>query len=72
MIVSDRLPGALLFTGEEGIGKKLFALEVARALNCRIRTPSYLVSAVSSTVRIGTLMPTPSVSVPQITRSSPR
>ncbi|HZJ42466.1 MAG TPA: DNA polymerase III subunit delta' [Pyrinomonadaceae bacterium] len=35
MIVADRLPGALLFTGEEGIGKKLFALEVARALNCR-------------------------------------
>lgn len=35
MLVSDRLPGALLFAGEEGIGKKLFALEVARALNCR-------------------------------------
>jgi DNA polymerase-3 subunit delta' len=35
LLVSDRLPGALLFTGEEGIGKKLFALEVARALNCR-------------------------------------
>jgi len=35
MLVSDRLPGAMLFTGEEGIGKKLFALEVARALNCR-------------------------------------
>src|SRR5512138_101480 len=35
MIASGRLPGALLFVGEEGIGKKLFALEVARALNCR-------------------------------------
>lgn len=35
MLVTGRLPGALLFTGEEGIGKKLFALEVARALNCR-------------------------------------
>ena len=35
MLVSDRLPGALLFAGEEGVGKKLFALEVARALNCR-------------------------------------
>lgn len=35
MLVSDRLPGAMLFTGEEGIGKKLFALEIARALNCR-------------------------------------
>ena len=35
MIAADRLPGAMLFVGEEGIGKKLFALEVARALNCR-------------------------------------
>lgn len=35
MLATDRLPGALLFTGEEGIGKKRFALEVARALNCR-------------------------------------
>jgi DNA polymerase-3 subunit delta' len=35
MLESGRLPGALLFAGEEGIGKKLFALEVARALNCR-------------------------------------
>lgn len=34
MLVSNRLPGALLFTGEDGIGKKLFALEVARTLNC--------------------------------------
>ncbi|HEV7473504.1 MAG TPA: DNA polymerase III subunit delta' [Pyrinomonadaceae bacterium] len=32
---AGRLPGALLFTGEDGIGKKLFALEVAKALNCR-------------------------------------
>lgn len=35
MIASGRLPGALLFVGEEGVGKKLFALEFARALNCR-------------------------------------
>jgi len=35
MLTSGRLPGALLFVGEEGIGKKLFALEVARTLNCR-------------------------------------
>lgn len=35
MLESSRLPGAMLFTGEDGIGKKLFALEIARALNCR-------------------------------------
>ncbi len=35
MLAADRLPGSLLFAGEEGVGKKLFGLEVARALNCR-------------------------------------
>ena len=35
MLEAGRLPGAMLFTGEEGIGKKLFALEIAKALNCR-------------------------------------
>jgi DNA polymerase-3 subunit delta' len=35
MLGSSRLPGAMLFTGEDGIGKKLFALEIAKALNCR-------------------------------------
>ena len=37
MLEIRRVPGALLFSGEEGIGKKLFALELARALNCRSR-----------------------------------
>jgi len=35
IVASARVPGALLFTGEEGVGKKLFALEIAKALNCR-------------------------------------
>ncbi|HKO96646.1 MAG TPA: DNA polymerase III subunit delta' [Pyrinomonadaceae bacterium] len=35
ILATDRLPGAMLFVGEEGVGKKLFALEIARALNCR-------------------------------------
>src|SRR6476659_9203817 len=35
MLQSSRLPGAMLFSGEDGVGKKLFALEIARALNCR-------------------------------------
>jgi DNA polymerase III subunit delta' len=35
ILEAQRLPGAMLFTGEDGIGKKLFALEIAKALNCR-------------------------------------
>jgi DNA polymerase-3 subunit delta' len=35
MLEARRVPGAMLFTGEEGVGKKLFALEIAKALNCR-------------------------------------
>jgi DNA polymerase-3 subunit delta' len=35
MLEAKRLPGAMLFVGEDGIGKKLFALEIAKALNCR-------------------------------------
>jgi DNA polymerase-3 subunit delta' len=35
MLEARRVPGAMLFAGEEGVGKKLFALEVAKALNCR-------------------------------------
>jgi DNA polymerase-3 subunit delta' len=37
MLVNRRVPGALLFAGEDGVGKKLFALELAKALNCRVR-----------------------------------
>ena len=43
----------------------------SRARSTRCLRPSYFVSEVSSTVRIGTLMPTPRVSVPQMTASSP-
>jgi len=40
MLEAKRLPGALLFVGEDGIGKKLFALEIAKALNCKTPKPS--------------------------------
>jgi DNA polymerase-3 subunit delta' len=52
MLVSDRLPGAMLFIGEEGIGKRLFALEVARALNCRTPKDNEACGVCSSCVRI--------------------
>jgi DNA polymerase-3 subunit delta' len=35
MLEARRVPGALLFAGEEGVGKRRFALELAKALNCR-------------------------------------
>jgi DNA polymerase III subunit delta' len=52
LLVADRLPGAMLFTGEEGIGKKRFALEVARALNCRTPRDHEGCGVCSSCVRI--------------------
>ena len=55
MLVNDRLPGAMLFTGEEGIGKRLFALEVARALNCRTPKDNQGCGVCSACVRIAKL-----------------
>ncbi|MGA9996293.1 MAG: DNA polymerase III subunit delta' [Pyrinomonadaceae bacterium] len=37
MLEARRVPGALLFAGEDGVGKKRFALELAKAFNCRAR-----------------------------------
>lgn len=53
MIAADRLPGAMLFVGEEGIGKKLFALEVARTLNCRSLRNGEACGVCGSCTRIG-------------------
>src|SRR5687768_2252033 len=52
MLDAGRLPGALLFVGEEGIGKKLFALELAKALNCRTPTPDGPCGACPACARI--------------------
>src|SRR5258708_6986904 len=37
LLSGGRVPGSMLFTGDEGMGKKLLALELAKALNCRQR-----------------------------------
>jgi len=34
MLASARVPGSLMFTGPEGVGKKTLALMLAKALNC--------------------------------------
>jgi len=36
-LAAQRLPHALLFEGPDGVGKKLVALEMAKALNCEAR-----------------------------------
>ena len=55
MLDAGRLPGALLFAGEEGVGKKLFALEVARALNCRTPRDNEACGQCSACTRIAKL-----------------
>jgi DNA polymerase-3 subunit delta' len=52
LLVSGRVPGSLLFTGEVGIGKKLFALELAKAMNCRHRVDVEACDDCSSCKRI--------------------
>jgi DNA polymerase-3 subunit delta' len=47
-----RVPGALLFAGEEGVGKRLFALELAKALNCRQPSEQEACDACPSCTRI--------------------
>ncbi len=53
MLAQQRVPGALLFAGEEGLGKKLFALELARALNCRARVGVEACGTCPACVRTG-------------------
>jgi DNA polymerase-3 subunit delta' len=52
MLEHARVPGALLFVGEDGVGKKLFALELAKALNCRAPIGREACDRCSSCVRI--------------------
>src|SRR6266850_1350827 len=52
MLEARRTPGAMLFTGEEGIGKRLFALEIAKALNCRAPQGAEACGRCPSCVRI--------------------
>src|SRR5258707_10113936 len=62
LLSGGRMPGSLLFTGDAGIGKKLFALELAKALNCRNRSGVEACDECSSCRRItnSTFPPFPS------------
>ncbi|MDQ1559831.1 MAG: polymerase subunit delta [Pyrinomonadaceae bacterium] len=52
MLAGRRVPGALLFAGEDAVGKKLFALELAKALNCLAPAGVEACDKCSSCVRI--------------------
>ncbi|MDT4897905.1 MAG: polymerase subunit delta [Acidobacteriota bacterium] len=52
MLTIGRIPGALLFVGEDGVGKKLFALELAKALNCRAPVGTQACDHCSACLRI--------------------
>ena len=52
MLAGRRVPGALLFAGEDAVGKKLFALELAKALNCLVPVGVEACDKCSSCVRI--------------------
>ena len=52
MLAARRVPGALLLAGEDGVGKKPFALELAKALNCRSPKGIEACDHCSSCVRI--------------------
>jgi DNA polymerase-3 subunit delta' len=41
MLASGHIPGALLFTGPDGVGKKTLALMLAKALNCERTTDDF-------------------------------
>ena len=60
MLRQGRVPGALLFAGEGGLGKKLFALELARALNCPARRGVEACGVCPSCARVGKIqLPAP-------------
>jgi DNA polymerase-3 subunit delta' len=52
MLGDGRVPGTMLFAGDGGIGKKLFALELAKALNCQTPKGVEACERCSSCIRI--------------------
>jgi DNA polymerase III subunit delta' len=52
--VSGRVPNAMLFAGPEGVGKRLFALELARLLLCSTLEGNEACEGCSTCTRVGT------------------
>lgn len=52
LVANSRLPNSMLFAGPEGIGKREFALEIARALVCN--SPTVACGTCSACLRVGT------------------
>jgi DNA polymerase III subunit delta' len=52
LVRNNRVPGSLLFVGENGIGKKRFALELAKTLNCQDQSKMEACDECSSCKRI--------------------
>jgi len=53
LVQAGRLPNALLFAGPEGIGKKRFAMELARILVCTRRDGANSCGACGACTRAG-------------------
>jgi DNA polymerase-3 subunit delta' len=60
MLKQGRVPGALLFAGEESVGKRLFAVELAKALNCLTPRGAEACDKCSACLRIPKFSPPPS------------
>ena len=54
LILAGRVPNSLLFTGPEGVGKKQFAFELARAFVCQHPEQNYVCGECSACTRVAT------------------
>jgi DNA polymerase III subunit delta' len=60
LITKRRVPNSMIFAGEEGIGKRQFALEIARSLICLDAVSGEGCSVCSTCIRIGAFTLPPS------------